>query len=251
MIVIPEKVAFIKVPKAASTTIARLFWDHYKVEQFGHLKPDVAAQIRYFMPLEKVGPQIPVLNGNWFYNRSGAFGWHTAYAELKHLFGDQLADYHWVASVRHPVARMFSAFSFQIAKKRIDASLCRRDFERFCEDVFSGGARLTHQQRIHTWSQSYWLPDEGQDLDFSIIRQERIAEDIARLSRRIPSFARSNLGHSGLSFQGAWREYVSPQLESRIADHYADDMDRFDYGVSRSSGAGLSASPSARLATPG
>ena len=148
MIVIPEKVAFIKVPKAASTTIARLFWDNYKVEQFSHLKPDVAAQIRYFMTLDKVGPQIPVLNGNWFYNRSGAFGWHTAYAELQHLFGEQLADFHWVASVRHPVARMFSAFSFQIAKKRIEASLCSEDFERFCDRVFSGGAGLTHQQRI-------------------------------------------------------------------------------------------------------
>ena len=53
MIVIPEKVAFIKVPKAASTTIARLFWDNYKVEQFSHLKPDVAAQIRYFMTLDR------------------------------------------------------------------------------------------------------------------------------------------------------------------------------------------------------
>ena len=229
MIVIPEKVVFIKVPKAASTTIARLFWDHYKVEQFAHLKPDVAAQIRYFMSLDKVGPQIPVLNGNWFYNRSGAFGWHTAYADLKHLFGDQLAGFHWVASVRHPVARLFSAFSFQIAKKRIDASLCSGDFERFCDEVFSGGARLTHQQRIHTWSQSRWLPSEGEDVDVSIIRQEQLAEDIGRLAHRVPSFAASNLGHVGKSFDGAWREYVSPQLEGRIADHYADDMNRFGY----------------------
>ena len=229
MIVIPEKVAFIKVPKAASTTIARLFWDNYKVEQFSHLKPEVAAQIRYFMTLDKVGPQIPVLNGNWFYNRSGAFGWHTAYAELQHLFGEQLADFHWVASVRHPVARMFSAFSFQIAKKRIEASLCSEDFERFCDRVFSGGAGLTHQQRIHTWSQSHWLPDADEDVDFSIIRQERIGEDIASLAHRIPSFASSNLGHVGQSFDGAWRQYVSPQLEARISDHYADDMERFGY----------------------
>ena len=229
MIVIPEKVVFIKVPKAASTTIARLFWDHYNVEQFAHLKPDVAAQIRYFMSLDKVGPQIPVLNGNWFFNRSGAFGWHTAYTDLKHLFGEQLADFHWVASVRHPVARMFSAFSFQVAKKRIDASLCSGAFERFCDEVFSGGGRLTHQQRIHTWSQSRWLPEIGEDVDFSIIRQERIAEDIQRLAHRIPSFADSNLGHVGKSFEGAWRQYVSPQLEVRIADHYADDMSRFGY----------------------
>jgi len=229
MIVIPEKVVFIKVPKAASTTIARLFWDHYKVEQFAHLKPDVAAQIRYFMSLDQVGPQIPVLNGNWFYNRSGAFGWHTAYGDLKHLFGEQLADFHWVASVRHPVARLFSAFSFQIAKKRIDASLCSGDFERFCDQVFSGGKGLSQQQRIHTWSQSRWLPEDGEDLDFSIIRQERIGEDISRLADRIPSFAASDLGHVGSSFQGAWREYVSSELESRIETHYADDMTRFGY----------------------
>ena len=229
MIVIPEKVVFIKVPKAASTTIARLFWDHYKVEQFATMKPDVAAQIRYFMSLERVGTQIPVLNGNWFYNRSVAFGWHTAYADLKHLFGKQLADFHWVASVRHPVARLFSAFSFQIAKKRIDASLCSGDFERFCDEVFSGGGRLTHQQRIHTWSQSRWLPDVGEDVDLSIIRQERIAEDVERLAHRIPSFTASNLGHAGKSFHGGWRDFVSPQLEARIVDHYADDMNRFGY----------------------
>jgi hypothetical protein len=229
MIVIPEKVVFIKVPKAASTTIARLFWDKYGVEQFAHLKPDVAAQIRYFMSLEQVGPQIPVLNGNWFYNRSGAFGWHTAYDDLNHLFGDQLEGFHWVASVRHPVSRLFSAFSFQIAKKRIKASLCSGDFERFCDEVFSGGARLTHQQRIHTWSQSRWLPREGADVDFSIIRQERIAEDIAELSARIPSFESSALGHVGSSFKGAWREHVSPELEARIEAHYEDDMTRFGY----------------------
>ena len=124
---------------------------------------------------------------------------------------------------------MFSAFSFQIAKKRIEASLCSEDFERFCDRVFSGGAGLTHQQRIHTWSQSHWLPDADEDVDFSIIRQERLGEDIASLAHRIPSFASSSLGHVGQSFDGAWRQYVSPQLEARISDHYADDMERFGY----------------------
>lgn len=229
MIVIPEKVAFIKVPKAASTTIARMFWDQYGVEQFSHMKPGVAAQVQYFMTLDQVGEELPVLNGNWFFNRSGAFGWHTGFHDLKHVFGDQLAAFHWVASVRHPVARLFSAFSFQVAKNRIEASLCSGDFERFCDEVFSGGERLTHQQRIHTWAQSDWLPATDDEVDLSLVRQESIATDIARLADRVPSFRTSSLGHIGLSHDGSWRDHVSPTLKSRIELHYSQDMARFGY----------------------
>jgi len=229
MIVIPEKIAFIKVPKAASTTIARMFWEAYGVNRYGHLKADVATNIRHFMPLERVGHKIPVLNGNWFLNRSRPFGWHASHADLSFLFGDQLADFQWLTSVRHPVSRLFSVFSFQIAKGRISASLCSSDFEKFCGMVFSDSPLLSHQQVIHTWPQSFWLPPENSPVQLTIIRQERLAEDIKNLAPFISTFATADLGHEGRSFSGQWREYISPDLQHRIEAFYAEDMRRFGY----------------------
>lgn len=227
MIVIPEKVAYIKVPKAASTTIARLFWERHGVDQNTSLRPDVATTVRHFMSLDQVGPQIPVLNGNWFYNRSGAFGWHAGYDDLMHVFGEQLADFHWVASVRHPVARLFSVFSFQVAKQRIDAQLTAADFERFCETLFEGRRGMSQQQIVHTWSQSRWLPPEG--VPCSIIRQESLAEDLDRLSDTVQTFGRAQLSSTNRSFNGSWKDYVSPDLMHRIEAFYSEDMERLGY----------------------
>ena len=231
MIVIPEKVAFIKVPKAASTTIARMFWEAYSVDQFGTLNSEVASNIRYFVPLDRVGQKIPVLNGNWFFNRSRSFGWHTSFSDLVSIFGGQLTDYHWVASVRHPVSRLFSAFSFQIAKGRLAAKLCPGDFEKFCMLVFAESPLLSQQQLIHTWPQSVWLPPERSLQRLTILRQETLGADIQKLSGRIPTFACSHLGHDGKSFDGQWREYVSANLQARIEDYYAEDMRRFGYAA--------------------
>lgn len=227
MIVIPEKVAYIKVPKAASTTIARLFWQRYGVEQSGWLNPDAATTVRHFVPLDKVGPKIPVLNGNWFYNRSGAFGWHAGYDDLMHVFGDQLADFHWVASVRHPVARLFSVFSFQVAKKRLNATLSANDFDRFCQQVFDGRHGMSQQQVVHTWSQCRWLPPK--DAACSIIRQESLADDLIRLSDRIKTFGDADLTRTNRSFSGSWRDYVSSGLAAKIELFYSDDMERLNY----------------------
>lgn len=227
MIVIPEKVAYIKVPKAASTTIARLFWERHGVNQNSRLNPDVATTVRHFMPLDEVGPQIPILNGNWFYNRSGAFGWHAGYDDLMHVFGDQLADFHWVASVRHPVARLFSVFSFQVAKQRINATLSANDFDRFCQQVFDGRHGMSQQQVVHTWSQCRWLPPEGAAC--SIIRQESLADDLNRLSNRVKTFGDANLSSTNRSFRGAWQDYVSSDLAAKIEMFYSDDMERLNY----------------------
>jgi hypothetical protein len=229
MIVVPEKVVYIKVPKAASTTIAKLFWARHGVDQFSNLKPDVATAVRHFVPLDKVGEQIPVLNGNWFYNRSGAFGWHAGYDDMMHVFGDQLANFHWVASVRHPVARLFSVFSFQVAKKRIAASLTSGDFETFCEMVFTDSPKLTPQQRIHSWAQTRWLPKGTDGPDLSIVRQEALGADLAALADRIPTFASADVSHINRSFGGEADEYISPTLAQRIEDHYADDMAQLGY----------------------
>ena len=229
MIIIPEKVVYIKVPKAASTTIARLFWNAYGINEDGQLSPKVATNIRHFMPLSTVGPKIPVLNGNWFFNRSGAFGWHTSYDDLAYLFGDQLSDYHWIASVRHPVARLFSAFTFQVAKERLAAAVCTAHFEEFCRLVFSNSPHLTQQQRLHTWPQSMWLPSASVPVRFSIIRQESLAEDLKRMSRDVPTFGSARLSHIGKSFEGKWRDYVSPDLQRKIEEYYAEDMMRFGY----------------------
>jgi len=79
--------------------------------------------VRHFYTLDQVADKIPILNGNWFFNRSIAFGWHTGFHDLSHVFGDQLVDFHWVVSLRHPVERLLSAFSVQIDKERLDAQL--------------------------------------------------------------------------------------------------------------------------------
>ena len=229
MIIVPEKVVYIKVPKAASTTIAKLFWDAYGINEDGQMSPRVATNVRHFVPLSTVGEKIPVLNGNWFFNRSGAFGWHTSYQDLDYLFGEQLTDYHWVASVRHPVSRLFSAFTFQVAKKRLAATVCSAHFEEFCRLVFSNSPLLTQQQRIHTWPQSDWLPKVGDPVRVSIIRQESLAEDINRLVRSVPTFGMARLSHAGKSFEGKWREYISLELQNRIEDYYAEDMLRLGY----------------------
>ena len=229
MIVIPEKVVYIKVPKAASTTIARLFWDRYGVEQSSSMNCDVATNVRHFFCLDQVAGTVPVLNGNWFFNRSGAFGWHAAYRDLTHVFGEQLNGYHWVASVRHPVSRLFSVFSFQVAKRRINASLTERDFASFCRAVFDGGLSLTQQQHVHTWSQSQWVPTPSDGQELSLIRQENLADDVAALAARIPSFSGVQLAHSNQSFEGDWEAYVGPTLRCQIEDHYSEDMERFGY----------------------
>ena len=231
MIVIPEKVAFIKVPKAASTTIARMFWDTYDVKQLGTLNPEVASNVRHFVPLEQVAEQIPVLNGNWFFNRSIAFGWHSSFKDLFSLFGNQLSDYHWLASVRHPVARLFSVFSFQIKQGRLAASVCAGDFEKFCAMVFARSPRLSQQQLIHTWPQWAWLPPEMGVRRITILRQETLIDDMRRLEGCIPSLSVSKLGHEGRSFNGQWQDYVSSDLRARIEQFYAEDMRRFGYAT--------------------
>lgn len=226
---IPENVAYIKIPKAASTAIARLFWERYGVKQNTTLSRGVATNVRYFVSLKQVAERIPVLNGNWFYNRSGAFGWHSGYHDLVHVFGDQLADFHWVASVRNPVSRLFSVFSYQVACERIDASLCAKDFEHFCEKVFSDAADLSPQQRVHTLPQVSWLPSVDEVPDLSIVRQEHLATDLHRLVARVPSFADSNLNAVNKSFDGDSARYISSALSSRIESHYSDDMERLGY----------------------
>ena len=229
MIIIPEREVYIKVPKAASTTIARLFWSRHRVDQFAKLEADVATAIRHFLPLDKVGGRIPVLNGNWFYNRSGAFGWHASYADLSHIFGAQLQSYRWVASVRHPVSRLFSVFSFQVAKGRISASLTAEDFAAFCEQAIGNGGGLSPQQVIHTWSQSAWLPPVGTGPELSILRQEDLSADLEKLSGQVPSFSTAKIDHINRSFDGDLDAYISPGLRQKIETHYAVDMARFGY----------------------
>jgi hypothetical protein len=229
MIIIPEKVVYIKVPKAASTTIARMFWDRYDVDQAAIMNGEVASNVRHFVSLDQVGSKVPVLNGNWFFNRSGAFGWHAGYQDLIHVFGEQLRGYHWVASVRHPVPRMFSVFSFQVAKGRINASLTEGDFASFCQAIFEGRLGLTQQQHVHTWAQSRWLPAPSDEQELSLIRQENLAADVAALAARVPSFAGVQLAHANRSFQGDWERYVGPALRTQIEDHYTEDMERFGY----------------------
>lgn len=229
LIVIPEKVAYIKVPKAASTAIARLFWERHGVKQNTTLNSDVATNVRYFVSLKQVATQIPILNGNWFYNRSGAFGWHAGYRDLVHVFGDQLVDFHWVASVRHPVSRLFSVFSYQVASERLNASLSAKDFEHFCEMVFRDCGELSPQQRVHTLPQVDWLPTPEEVPTLSIVRQERLSSDLKRLGSVVPSFRNSTLSSVNKSFDGDANQYISSTLKSRIESHYSEDMERLDY----------------------
>jgi hypothetical protein len=229
VIVIPERVVFLKVPKAASTTIANLFFEKYKVAQNTTLTTDVATAVQCFSRLEQLADRLPVLNGNWFFNRASAFGWHSSFQDLSGLFGAQLEDYHWVASIRHPVPRLFSIFSYQVAKKRISAALCASDFERFCQAVFRGDNGLTVQQRIHAWPQSRWLPKEGHVARLSLVRQTQVAEDIRRLGATIPGFAHANLGQINCSFSGSLAPYIDNSLANRIMDHYRQDMERFQF----------------------
>jgi hypothetical protein len=229
MIVIPERVAYIKVPKAASTTIARLFWERHGIDQFATVNADTASTLRHFLGLDQIAQRIPVLNGNWFYNRSQAFGWHSAYRDLMHVFGEQLADFHWVASVRHPVSRLFSVFSYQVGKGRLAATLCAADFEAFCDLVFEDSTKLSIQQRVHTWPQVQWLPQSDEVMELSIVRQEQLAPDLARLAARVPTFAAARLRHINKSFDGSLQPYVSAALTQQIEDHYAEDMARLGY----------------------
>jgi hypothetical protein len=227
MIVIPEKVAYIKVPKAASTTIARLFWDRHNVAERDILPAEVATSIP-FLPLAQVGQQLPLLNANWFYTRAlGSYGWHASYQDMVHVFREQLDDFHWVASVRHPAARLFSVFSFQVVQGRMDAELTKSDFERFCRWFFAGAPRMSQQQNVHTWSQSRWLPPKG--VECSIIRQESLAADVAKHAGRVESFRGVTLGDSNRSFSGSWHDFVSPALRTQIEDHYSEDMGRLGY----------------------
>ena len=158
MIVVPEKVVFVKVPRTASSTIADLFWSKYGMARQLKQDQNAATAMQYFLPLYQLATKMPLINGNWFFNRAGAFGWHASHKDLVHIFGAQLDDYHWVTSVRHPVHRLFSVFSFQVSKGRIAAKLTPEEFERFCHRVFTQDAQLTVQQAIHTWPQTHWLP---------------------------------------------------------------------------------------------
>ena len=234
MIVIPEKVVLLKVPKAASTSLARLFWDRYQVDPFTKLRTGVATSVRYRLKLEESGLQLPVLNGNWFFNRTADFGWHCSFAELQCLFGDQLQDYHWIGSVRHPVARLFSAFSFQVGKGRLPMQLTKTDFAKFVELVITNHPSLSMQQRIHTWPQSVWLPPEGGDRSLTLVRQESYLEDLAALVDRVPTFA-AGLGSEAqekrfnLSFRGDPSRFLTPGLVGEIEMYYRQDMDRLGY----------------------
>jgi len=229
VIVVPEKVVFIKTPKSASTTIANLFWSRHQVDRGALLGPEVATAIRYLVCLDGLAPKIPVLNGNWFYNRSLLFGWHASYEDLTHIFGDRLNEYHWIASVRHPVARLFSVYSSQLSKGHLIEELTPQNFEAFCERVFSRHPDLSLHQCIHTASQSSWLPPVGKGPRVSLVRKENLAEDIARLSKYVPSFQDCALAHENLSFKGDLARYVSPALAGRIEDFYAEDMERLKY----------------------
>jgi len=234
MIVIPEKIVLLKVPKAASTSLARLFWDRYEMDPFTKLRTGVATSVRYRLKLAETGTQLPVLNGNWFFNRTADFGWHCSFAELQCLFGNQLKDYHWIGSVRHPVARLFSAFSFQVAKGRLPMQLTKTDFAKFVELVVTNHPSLSMQQRIHTWPQSVWLPPNGWDKSLSLVRQEHFIEDMIALVDRVPTFAagldsmadKKRFNHS---FRGEPTRFFTRNLVETIEEYYRQDMARLGY----------------------
>ena len=225
MIVVPEKVVFIKIPRTGSSTIADLFWSKYDVNRLDRQDQNAATAMQYFLPLYELATKVPVINGNWFFNRASSFGWHASHKDLIHIFGEQLNGYQWITSVRHPVPRLFSVFSFQVVKGRISGELTAAHFEEFCHRVFAQHSSLTLQQVVHTWPQTHWLPPADQMDDVIVIRQEQLAADLANLSDRIRSFRIADYGMKNQSFAGDLAAFVKPHLARQIEAFYASDMD--------------------------
>ena len=229
MIVVPEKIVYIKIPRTGSSTIADLFWSKYGVNQQDKQDQNASTAMQYLLPLYQLATKVPVINGNWFFNRAAAFGWHSSHKDLGYIFGEQLNGYRWVTSVRHPVRRMFSVFSFQVAKGRIAGDLTAANFEDFCHRVFVQHKSLTLQQVIHTWPQTHWLPPVNRMGDITIIRQEQLVSDLSACADRIPSFRAAEYGNINQSFTGDLTVFVNPDLAHQIEAFYASDMEALGY----------------------
>lgn len=168
----------------------------------------------------------------------------AGHTPLFHISPEQRAGKFAFGFVRNPWDRMVSLYSFMCTKKikkhesaAYQQAISDMGFERWLmEDAFfmheDREWRTPDLQPMQRRSQMFWL--EGCDF---IGKVESLEADFDRILERIhvkPSW-RERLGfgrdipHRNRSSRGSYRDYYTDASVAFVAEHFAPEIERFDY----------------------
>jgi hypothetical protein len=226
---------FVHIPKVAGTSIEAVLLDH---ADYG--------------PEERLARFI--LGRNADFSRGPERLSHLTareYTELGHIRSDVFEACYKFAFVRNPFARLVSEYEYV-------GYSWKMSFARFVEWSFANVTARHSDMARHIFPQTEYVTDGNGDyiVDF-IGRLENIDADFRHVATvlglaetQLPHINKAgDLGGSSFSevfkknskkilrrFQGRanqrrpYQEYYTPQLQARVADFYADDLQRFGYG---------------------
>ncbi|MEM7167109.1 MAG: sulfotransferase family 2 domain-containing protein [Planctomycetota bacterium] len=161
-------------------------------------------------------------------------GGHTTAATYQRLLGSHYDRYFRFAFVRNPWDRIYSAYCF-LCDGGFDpadeqwAVAHEEQLQSFESFVMEWLTPLTMEKKLHFLPQSHFLKNRAGvvDLDF-LGRFEQLEEGFAEVCSQLDVTA--TLRHHNASRRDSeYRDAYSIPMRNRIAELYAEDVDRFDY----------------------
>lgn len=200
MIITDKKVAYIKIPKTGSTTVAKVIWDHYGAE--------------------RLSPPETLVNLNFVQNMPSAYGWHVSFDRIAAHLGESFSTYQIFTVIREPVERLVSAYRWA-AQKQPEHPLMQ-SFDDFIAAVARNDDMLPNQAALHAKPQVWWLKNAAGEIapEVQIFTLEHLALSNAFFMTHLgiePAFR-----HANKSVKRAIT--AAPQTEATIAELYAEDL---------------------------
>ena len=224
---------FLKTTKTASSSIYRM------LERFC-APPEFLASPAYHTSALHISPHglmARLIDDSVSTYRPHAVQDHSNLARARQLFPTEFQLYHKIAAVRHPYAKVVSAFFFRLwnqSRKHSDAP--RTDTLSRAELSQRFTAYVTPQPLVSTGrhDKGYFFCD-GQFAVDSVIRYEHLHEDLQALSERLKLKlnVRKDLPHEKRRSQDRasmrYEELIAPEAKAAIDEHYDWYFDQFGY----------------------
>lgn len=200
MIITDKKVAYIKIPKTGSTTVAKVIWDHYEAD--------------------RLAPPKTLVNLNFVQNMPKAYGWHVSFDRISAYLGGTISDYQIFTVIREPVARLVSAYRW--ASQKQPEHPLMQSFDDFIAAVARNDDMLPNQAALHAKPQVWWLKNTAGEIapEVQIFTLEHLALSNAFFMTHLgiePAFQRVNKSVKK-------NITVATKTQSTIAGLYAEDL---------------------------
>ncbi|MGS4883747.1 sulfotransferase family 2 domain-containing protein [Roseibium sp. MB-4] len=204
MIVVDQKVIYIKVPKTGSSTVAAAIWEHYGVQ--------------------RTTPSKEVVNLNFYDRTRKSIGWHVAFHDIENFLGRHISDFKSFTVLRNPTERIVSAYRWS-RQKAPEFSLFS-SLDVFLEAVLNKDPNLPKLSRIHAQPQTSWLRNAAGEIEpsLSIYRMEELHKCLEFFEKHL-SFV-PNLGHLNNSIKHPVQ--IGSKTNSMIEKLYEDDFDLYE-----------------------